>query len=324
MLKDLYGRTFPYLRLSITDICNFKCSYCLPDGYHSDKKKFLSLDEIDRIMYVFTKLGVKKVRLTGGEPTVRKDFINISKIVKSYKEIENMSFTTNGYILEEISETCADIGFKGVNVSLDSLNELKFKEITGTKYFKKVLLGIKKSLDFNLNVKINVVLIKPFDEKDLIEFINFVEKYSVTIRFIELMKTNDINNTFFESHISHKVVSNFLIKNDWCENKKDLFSGPAIEYSKKNYAGKIGVIAPYSKGFCNSCNRLRISSLGELYLCLFGENSHIYSLRPFLQTDNQIEEMIKFISIKLKLKKYSHNLLYNNSGKIKQLSNIGG
>ena len=172
MLKDNFGRTFPYIRLSITDVCNFKCGYCLPNGYQvdkSDNRKFLHLEEIKRLAKVFSKLGVSKIRLTGGEPTVRKDFFEIIKILKNDAGIKRVVITTNGYHLNEKAKMLADSGINGINISIDSLERNIFKNVTGHDRLPEILQGIKilQQLNFE-NIKINAVLLNGINasEKD--------------------------------------------------------------------------------------------------------------------------------------------------------------
>ena len=163
ILKDNFGRTFPYIRLSITDVCNFKCGYCLPNGYQvdkSDNRKFLHLNEIKRLAKCFSELGVKKIRITGGEPTVRKDFFDIIKVLKFDSEIQNVSITTNGYKLDEKAEYLVNSGLTGINISIDSLNRETFKNITGHDRLPEILRGIKNLQNIGFeNIKINSVLL---------------------------------------------------------------------------------------------------------------------------------------------------------------------
>ncbi len=169
-LKDSFGRTFPYIRLSITDVCNFKCGYCLPNGYmpdKSDNRKFLHLDEIKRLAKVFSKLGVNKIRLTGGEPTVRKDFFEIIKILKNEAEIKKVVITTNGYHLDKKAKMLVDSGLNGINISIDSLDRNTFKKVTGHDRLPEILKGINilQNLNFE-NIKINAVLLNGINSSD--------------------------------------------------------------------------------------------------------------------------------------------------------------
>ena len=173
MLKDSFGRTFPYIRLSITDVCNFKCGYCLPNGYQKDKgdnRTFLAYEEIGRLAKGLSELGVCKIRLTGGEPTVRKDFFDIVKIIKSNSGIKKTVITTNGYRLDQIANQIVNSGLDGINISIDSLNRETFKNVTGHDRLPEILKGIEKLQKLNFkNIKINAVLLKGINdnEKDL-------------------------------------------------------------------------------------------------------------------------------------------------------------
>ena len=189
ILKDSFGRTFPYIRLSITDICNFKCGYCLPNGYQvdkSDNRKFLHLNEIKRLSKVFSELGVQKIRLTGGEPTVRKDFFEIIKILKYEAGIKKVVITTNGYHLDVKAKMLVDSGLNGINISIDSLDRDTFKTITGHDRLPEILRGIQNLQDLNFdNIKINAVLLNNINssEKDFNTWSNFIKKNKINFRY---------------------------------------------------------------------------------------------------------------------------------------------
>ena len=170
ILKDSFGRRFPYIRLSISDVCNFKCGYCLPNGYKidkSDNRTFINTEEIGRLARALSELGVSKIRLTGGEPTIRKDFLEIIKIIKKNSGIKKTVITTNGYKLDKIAEDIKNSGLDGINISVDSLNSDIFKQITGHDRLKEILDGIKKlqKLKFK-NIKINAVLLKGVNDNE--------------------------------------------------------------------------------------------------------------------------------------------------------------
>ena len=221
MLKDNFGRTFPYIRLSITDVCNFKCGYCLPNGYQidkSDNRKFLHLEEIRRLARVFSKLGVQKIRLTGGEPTVRKDFFDIIKILKNESGIKKVVITTNGYHLDKKAKRLVDSGLNGINISIDSLDRNTFKNVTGHDRLPEILKGIQNLQDLNFeNIKVNAVLLNGVNvsEKDFNSWANFIKKNKVDFRYIELMRTGDNLNYFNKYHVSSKVFKEYLDKNNW-------------------------------------------------------------------------------------------------------------
>ena len=327
-LKDSFGRTFPYIRLSITDVCNFKCGYCLPNGYQinkSDNRKFLHLEEIKRLTKVFSRLGVQKIRLTGGEPTVRKDFFEIIRILKNEAGIKKVVITTNGYNLDKKAKMLIDSGLNGINISIDSLDRNTFKNITGHDRLPEILKGIQNLQDLNFeNIKINAVLLNGVNasEKDFNCWRDYIKKNKVDFRYIELMQTGDNLNYFKKYHVSSKIFKDYLNKNNWIFQTFGKDAGPSLNYINSEYKGKFGIIAPYSKDFCKSCNRLRITSRGDLRLCLFGNTG--ISIRHLLQKDDQIDELQDLILGQIKYKKESHYLELGETGLTKNLSTTGG
>lgn len=327
-LQDTFGRKFPYIRLSITDVCNFRCSYCLPQGYKKnpgDMRSFMSADEISRLVKALSELGVTKIRLTGGEPTVRKDFFDILKDVKQNANIPKVTMTTNGYQLKKIAKQLHEVGLDGINISIDSLNRETFKNLTGHDRLLDILEGIKtlQSLNFK-NIKVNAVLLKGINdsEKDFEAFANFIENNKIDFRFIELMETGDNLEFFKKNHVPAKIFKDYLEKNKWVYQTHGKDAGPAINYINPEFKGKFGLIAPYSKDFCKTCNRLRITARGDLRLCLFGNTG--ISIRHLLQKDDQIEELQDLILGQMKFKKESHYLELGETGLTKNLSTTGG
>ena len=328
ILKDSFGRSFPYIRLSITDVCNFKCGYCLPNGYQADKsdnRKFLNIDEIRRLAKGFSELGVQKIRLTGGEPTVRKDFYEIVKILKNETSIKKIVITTNGYHLDQKAKLLIDSGLDGINISIDSLDRETFKSITKHDRLPEILKGIEilQSLNFD-NIKINAVLLNGVNssKKDFDSWAEYIKINKVNFRYIELMQTGDNLDYFNRYHISSKIFKNYLNENKWIYQTLGQDAGPSLNYINPDYKGKFGIIAPYSKDFCKSCNRLRITSKGDLRLCLFGNTG--ISIRHLLQKDDQTEELKELILGQMKFKKESHYLELGETGLTKNLSKTGG
>ena len=328
ILKDSFGRSFPYIRLSITDVCNFKCGYCLPNGYQknkSDNRKFLSIDEIRRLAKGLSELGVCKIRLTGGEPTVRKDFFEIIKILKNNKGIKKTVITTNGYKLDQIATQIAESGLNGINISIDSLDREIFKNITGHDRLPEILKGIEKLKKLNFkNIKINAVLLKNVNdsEKDFNQWANYLKSTEIDLRYIELMQTGDNYDYFKKYHVSSKIFKNYLNNNGWIYQTLGRDAGPSLNYLHTQYKGKFGIIAPYSKNFCKTCNRLRITARGDLRLCLFGNTG--ISIRHLIQRDDQIEEFKDLILKQLNFKKESHYLELGETGIMNNLSSTGG
>ena len=328
MLKDSFGRSFPYIRLSITDVCNFKCGYCLPNGYQknkSDNRKFLDINEIKRLAKGLSELGVCKIRLTGGEPSVRNDFFDIVDILKKQSGIKKTVVTTNGYRLDKIAKQIAESGLDGINISIDSLDRKTFEKITGHDSLPEILKGIENLQKLNFkNIKINAVLLKGVNSsnKDFEAWSNFIKTNEIDFRYIELMQTGENLEYFKKYHISSKILSNYLNENKWIIQTLGKDAGPAKNYINPLYKGKFGLIAPYSKNFCKTCNRLRITARGDLRLCLFGNTG--INIRHLIQRDDQLEELKELISKQLNFKKESHYLELGNTGLTKNLSTTGG
>ncbi len=328
MLQDSFGRRFPYIRMSITDVCNFKCGYCLPNGYQADKsdnRTFLNIYEIERLTKALSELGVCKIRLTGGEPTVRQDFFDILKVIKKHSGIKKTVITTNGYHLDQKAQKIKESGLDGINISIDSLDRETFKNITGHDRLPEILEGIKKLQELNFkNIKINAVLLKGVNDKeeDFEKWAEFIKTNKVDFRYIELMQTGDNLDYFNRYHVPSSKFVNYLNKKNWIFQTFGKDAGPSKNYINTNYKGKFGVIAPYSKDFCKSCNRLRITAKGDLRLCLFGNTG--INIRHLMQKDDQTEELKDLILKQLNFKKESHYLELGETGLTKNLSTTGG
>ena len=324
-LTDLHGRRFEYLRLSLTDVCNFRCSYCLPDGYRKAKgaPPNLSIDEIRRLVGGFAALGLWKIRLTGGEPTLRAEFLDIAKTVSGIEGIRQIAITTNGYRLEARAQDYADHGISAINISMDSLKPEKFHAITGHDRLDEILRGIDACKAAGIaSIKLNSVLLKGLNDDELDDFIAFVVEHDLTLRFIEVMRTNDNPGYFIEHHLTGSFVIDRLEAIGWRRLSRHAGAGPAIEYANPTGPGRIGIIAPYSKDFCASCNRLRVSATGKLHLCLFGDGG--IDLKPWLQDDAQKEELIARLQKLVAGKAPAHLLHQGNSGATPHLASIGG
>ena len=321
---DRFGRRFHYLRLSVTDVCNFRCTYCLPQGWtKSGPETFLTVDEIGRLTTGFSGLGLGKVRLTGGEPTVRRDFGEIVARVAAAPGIGKVAVTTNGWNLERNVATWRDAGLTHVNVSIDSLDPATFHRVTGHDRLAEVLAGVDAALagDFAA-VKVNAVLLRQTAEAGFAAWAAFVRERPVTVRFIELMRTADNAAWFADHHIGGAVLGDWLAAEGWQAQPRALDAGPATEYRHPDHAGSIGLIAPYAPGFCDGCNRLRVTARGQLRLCLFGEGGH--DLRPLLQADGDVEALRERIVSSLGLKTSGHELLQGRSGDTRNFAQFGG
>ncbi|TMM47879.1 GTP 3',8-cyclase MoaA [Colwellia ponticola] len=323
MLTDNFGRRFSYLRLSITDVCNFSCTYCLPDGYQCDQPRdFLSLTEIQRIATAFAELGTEKIRITGGEPALRKDLPDIIRLCKETAGIKKVAITSNGFKLPEHLPQWLDAGIDAINISIDSLDPRKFHAITGHDKLETILKGIDMAVaDGRASVKVNTVLMREYSGKDIQSYLNWLKDTPITLRFIELMQTGDNKEFFDAQHVQGARIKQNLILDGWLPVIQHKSAGPAQEFYHPDYQGKVGLIMPYSKDFCNSCNRLRISSSGKLHLCLFGDEG--LSLREELQSDDSAPLQAKIVSL-LGDKKATHFLHEKLTGATKHLAMLGG
>lgn len=322
-LVDSHHRRFHYLRLSITDVCNFKCNYCLPDGYQCDSERnFLNLLEISRVCNAFAEMGVSKIRITGGEPALRKDLCAIIRTVSDTPNIKTVALTTNGFNLINNINDWVSAGLTQLNVSIDSLSAKTFQLITGSHRHEQILAGIDRAIELGIKVKVNVVLLNKFNASEFEQFLAWLKHKPVTLRFIELMQTGDNEDFFQLNHVRGEQLKKELIKNGWSHIVKTKDAGPAQELFHPEYKGKVGFILPYSKDFCQSCNRLRVSSKGQLHPCLFAEQG--LDFRHFLQSDDQKPQLKVWLQQQLMGKKVSHYLHDKQSGATKHLAMLGG
>lgn len=323
-LQDSFGRKFSYLRLSVTDACNFKCKYCLPNGFKPNgPSNFLNLTEIENLVRTFARLGTRKIRLTGGEPTLRSDLGEIARAIKSVEGIETLALSTNGHSLFEQAAEFRANGIDQLNISVDSLDRARFHANTGRDSLPAVLAGIDRALELNFSsVKINAVLMKENFSAELAAFQEFVRTRPVAVRFIELMPTHD-NQAFFEAqHLRSEHLRSLLIAQGWEARERATDDGPAFEFTHPLFAGRIGIIAPYAPSFCDNCNRLRVTSRGGLRLCLFGDED--YPIREFLQSASDGEKFEDHLRSVLMTKKVSHFLGSGKIGNNRSFSVMGG
>ena len=323
-LTDRFNRQFTYLRLSLLERCNFRCSYCLPDGNDCDTHNAndLTLAEIRRLLTAFAMLGTRKIRLTGGEPALRQDLTEIIALSKNIPGIEQVALTTNGFNLQRKLHGWVDAGLDSLNLSVDSLDASVFEQITGANRLQYILDGIDQALTYpQLRVKLNAVLLRQHNANSLPAYLRYIKDRHVTLRFIELMRTNDNVDFYQAQHLSGTIIQKHLLAEGWQLLPKNETSGPALEYKHADYQGRIGLIMPYSKDFCASCNRLRVSSAAELFLCLFTEAQT--SFRHLLQSDDS-EPVIDFLQQAILGKKETHFLQNNFSGGTRHLAMIGG
>jgi len=320
-LIDRFGRIIDTLRISITDRCNFRCLYCRSEDFKFSKRdNLLMYEEIIEIVKIFLNLGIQKIKITGGEPFLRKNFIFLLKEFSKFSKLEDLSITTNGFYLDDFIPEIKKTNFKRINVSLDTLKKEKFKFITGIDGLEKVIKGIEKVINEGLKLKINVVVLKNINDDEIFEFLKFGDFYNLTIRFIELMPVEKKFNwkDYFVS--GKEILEKIKIIGNIEFIQKERYSSPNTLYFKiENYRGIYGIIPPLSNPFCNLCNRIRLNSKGEIFLCLCSEKS--LNLRDMLRKgEKNIKEKIEKFVFEEKPEK--HLLLYKNLPFF--MCNIGG
>lgn len=324
-LIDGLGRRFQYLRLSVTEVCNFRCTYCLPDGYQKTAARpFLTVQEISRLVAVFADLGVGKVRLTGGEPSVRRDLGEIIRRVRATPGIDKVAVTTNGWNLARQIDDWSAGGLTNLNVSVDSLDRGLFHEITGHDRLSAVMGGLDRALELAIpSVKINAVLLKDAaGPSQFAQFADFVRTRPVAVRFIELMRTGDNADYFARQHVGGQVLRSWLDAGGWTPRARGHDDGPAVEYVHPDHVGRIGLIAPYGAGFCDGCNRLRVTARGRLRLCLFGDGG--IDLRDLLDEDADHDALAARVVGALGGKAAGHRLAEQITGDTRHLAQLGG
>lgn len=325
LLADRFGRRFPYLRLSIVPACNFRCSYCLPHGYHAAPGLAdpLNLEEIARLLRGFAELGMHKLRITGGEPSVRRDLTAVLRTAAAVPGVDKLAMTTNGTLLSRRLGEWMDAGLNAINVSVDSLDRTVFERITGQDRLQDILAGIDQALAAGLSaVKLNAVLLRGVNDRELPAWLDYLRDRAVGLRFIELMQTGDNLAFFRDHHVRAETLEAELQDSGWQALPRAADAGPAREYRHSDYAGRIGIIAPYSKDFCAGCNRLRVTATGDLRLCLFGEFG--IPLRPLLQHDEQLDELVRAVGGQIGRKEQGHFLHEGRTGITPHLASTGG
>ena len=307
-LSDQFNRHINYLRVSVTDRCDLRCVYCMKEKMNFlPKKDVLSLNEIERLCDNFIDLGVTKIRLSGGEPLVRK---NITELIyqlnlkKKFTKLKEITITTNGTLLDIFAKELKKNGINRINVSLDTINEKKYKDITRFGNLNKVINGIETAIKFDIRVKINVVAIKDFNEDELISLIEWANKMGVDLTFIEVMPMDETETERYLQFLPlNKVFEKLNKKYDFFKVDKNT-GGPALYYRSDKLKINVGFITPITNNFCANCNRVRLSSTGRLYMCL-GQNEYI-DFRSILRnnySNDYIKEKIKF-ALKIKPKKH--------------------
>ena len=298
MLRDTYHRPMKDLRISVTDRCNFRCTYCMPfDQYEwIHKREVLTYEEITRIARLFVQLGVDKIRLTGGEPLVRRDLERLINKLSLLSGLKDLCLTTNGSLLAEKVSPLKAAGLRRINVSVDTLSPEKFKRLTGRGSLADVLAGLFAAKSSGLQpIKINTVIERGFNDDEIIDLVEFSKKNGFALRFIEYMDVGNSNNWNSEKVVSkQEILSTIRAQFPLREVGRDDGSAPSVDYQFLDGSGDIGVVASVTEPFCSSCTRARVTADGKLVTCLFAERGQ--DLRGLLRNGASDEEIKKVIS----------------------------
>ncbi len=326
MMLDSYNRSIDYVRISVTDRCNFRCVYCMPPGgvTYVKQEEQLSFEEIIKVCKALVKIGISKVKITGGEPFVRKSVTKLIKDIKQIDGITSVTVTTNGYYLEEVMDELVEAQIDGINVSLDTCDASHFNNITAKDSYDKVLRGLEKAINSPIpSIKINFVPIKELNMDQIVPIVKFAKEKSIILRFIELMPIG--HGTKFTPVTGSKIRG--IIEENFGRMKpitKALGNGPAEYYELEGFSGTIGFICAVSEKFCSSCNRIRLTSNGFLKTCLhYNKGIH---LKEYLNNDISQEDLMTIISKEISQKPQNHgfNDKTQNNIEKKSMVQIGG
>ena len=308
-LIDQFGRSIDYVRVSVTDRCDLRCSYCMPKHFRDfhEPEEWLTFDELERVVAAFTRLGTRRIRLTGGEPLVRKNLVELSARLSALPGLEDLSLSTKATRLARHAQELKDAGISRINASLDSLDAAKFKQLTGGK-LEKVIEGLMaaKAAGFG-PIKINMVLMKDVNDNEVEDMVAFCIEHNFTLRFIETMPVGDMGRDATQHFVNLQDIKQRLAQ------RFDLIpgvmpgGGPARYMQVANTRINIGFITPMSQHFCETCNRVRLSVDGTIYTCLGQE--HNFELRPLLRagiSDNELEQAI-ITAINMKPERHEFN-----------------
>ena len=328
MITDSYGRTISYLRLAVTDRCNLRCTYCMPEEGLDwlPRNELMTYEEMLRICSLFVKMGVQKVRITGGEPFVRKDLLPFLKNISRISGLEELTLTTNGLLTAPLVPELKKIGIKSVNLSLDTLDNDRFIQITHRDGLHKVLSTMDKLLEYGINVKINAVIMGNKNIADIIPLVQLTKKFPVSVRFIEEMPFNggshEVSLTWNYLRILNYIRECFpsIVK------VTDPPHATAYHYAIPDHKGNIGIIAAYTRSFCGSCNRIRITPTGVLRTCLYDAGK--LNIKDALREGKSDEELQHLITNAI-LKKTqdgweAQNMLVAQRREHESMATIGG
>lgn len=324
MIKDAYNRQIDYLRISITDRCNLRCRYCMPEDVefipHPDIMRY---EEFLRLAEILAEQGIRKVKVTGGEPLVRRGCTDFIKRLKQVEGIENVTITTNGVLLEQYLPELADAGIDGINVSLDSLRRERYARITGRDEFERVWRGIEKAIASGIRVKLNCVPLYEYNADEIPDFMELARTRKMDVRFIEIMPIG--NGKQFEPVPADEIIGQMAdLYGEISEVKEKRGNGPAVYYKGKDFAGCVGMIGAVHQKFCSNCNRIRLTSKGFLKLCLYYDRG--VDLREMLRSGKSDDVIREAVAGAIREKPQEHHFTdgEDQSASDAGMSQIGG
>lgn len=326
-MLDSFSREINYLRVSVTDRCNYRCVYCMPaEGVPMNKREdILSLEEILKVVRSAAKIGIKKIRITGGEPLVRKGIVELVQGISQIQQIDDIALTTNGALLPQYAVDLKEAGLKRVNISLDTLKPERFHDVTRVGELKSVWAGIEAAWNVGFEpVKINTVVVKGFNDDEVMDFVKLTKTLPLHIRFIELMPIGVTDRFSKDKFISVKEIREHIINSVPLEPAKlAQGNGPARYYRIPEAVGTVGFISALSNHFCDSCNRLRLTSDGKLRPCL--QSPKEVDIRTPLRKGASEEELAKIMRETIRIKPEAHNMNLQGWGDNERtMSQIGG
>ncbi len=314
-MKDTFGRTITYLRVSVTDRCDFRCTYCMAeDMKFLPRQEILSFEEMERICSAFIKRGVTKIRLTGGEPLVRHGIMELIAQLSGHLKtgaLKELTLTTNGSQLAKYAQQLADYGVKRINVSLDTLDPARFTEITRFGKIEKVMQGLEAAKKAGLRVKLNTVALKGHTDQELDHLLDFVAEHGFDITFIETMPLGEIGGSRVDHYLPLTELRSQIAKRWTLSDTNYASGGPARYVDVVETGRRIGFITPLSHGFCESCNRMRLTCKGVLYMCL-GQDGNL-DLREVVRSSDSDEPLQDAIDKALNLKPKGHEFVIDES-----------
>ncbi len=326
VIRDRHKRIIDYMRISITDRCNLRCIYCMPEkGVRLfEHKEILTYEEIVRIIGIAAGLGVKKIRITGGEPLVRRDILHLVSSLKDIRGIEDISLTTNGILLKQYAQGLADSGLDRINVSLDTLRPDRYREITRCGDISLVMDGIAAAEAAGLlPVKINVVPIRNLNDDEITDFAKMTLTTPRHVRFIEFMPMGSRDLWNRDSYISTDELKERVDRLGAIMPVRVRRRGPARYFRFKNAPGVLGFISALTHHFCGDCNRLRLTADGRLRPCLFSETE--IDLKPALRRQSSDREIERLLRLAIEVKPEGHNIDQRDDlSCLKEMSRIGG